>query len=124
MTVDANTHIPDARHIWGLWIGLLLPPIAVLADLEISYALVPTACSSRSALLIHVVHGAGLLLVLAGGFTAWRHWRTLGGRWPETEGGPLARSRFLAGAGVLISGLCVLVILGFWSAVLLLDPCQ
>ena len=61
---------------------------------------------------------------LVGGLTAWRTWRALGGRWPETEGGPAARSRFLSGLGVLLGGLCVLVILAFWVAVFLLDPCQ
>jgi hypothetical protein len=122
--VDASTHIPDAGHIKALWVGLLLPPIVILADLETAYALVPAACSSRSALPIHVVHGISLLLVIAGGLTAWRNWRALGGGWPENEGGPVARSRFLSGLGVLLSGMCLLIVLAFWSAVLLLDPCQ
>jgi hypothetical protein len=122
--VDTSTRIPDARHIGALWLGLLLPPIAVLADLAIAYALVPAACSSRNTLPIHLVHGAGLLLVLLGGLTAWRIWRRLGGGWPESEGGREERSRFLSGVGVLFSGLCVLVILAFWVAVFLLDPCQ
>jgi hypothetical protein len=122
--VDAGTRIPDARHISALWVGLLLPPVAVLADLTIAYALVPAACSARNTLPIHLVHGAGLMLVLAGGLTAWRTWRRLGGQWPGSEGGPEARSRLLAGVGVLFSGLCGLVILAFWIAVFLLDPCQ
>jgi hypothetical protein len=120
----ADTRIPEARHMRALWIGLLLPPIVVLADLEIAYALVPVACSWQSPLPVHLVHGTGLLLVFAGGLTAWRNWRALGVGWPEGEGGPLARSRFLSGLGVCLSGLCVLVILAQWSAVLLLDPCQ
>jgi hypothetical protein len=124
VTVDANTHIPDARHIRALWIGLLLPPVVVLADIEIAYALVPAACSSRTALPIHLVHALAMLLVLFGGLTAWRNWRALGAGWPDSEGGPLARSRLLSGVGVLLSGLCVLVVLACWSAVLLLDPCQ
>jgi hypothetical protein len=96
----------------------------VLADLEIAYALVPAACSARSTLAVQVVHGISLLLVIAGGITAWRNWKALGGGWPESEGGPVARSRFMSGVGVLLSALCLLVILAFWSAVLLLDPCQ
>jgi hypothetical protein len=124
VTVDTNTRIPDARFIRALWIGLLLPPVVVLADIEIAYALVPAACSSRNALALHLVHGIALLLVLAGGLTAWRNWRVVGREWPDSEGGPLARSRFLSGVGVSLSALCVLVILACWSAVLLLDPCQ
>lgn len=124
MGVDPSTRIPNARHLWALWLGLLLPPIAVLADLAIAYALVPAACSSRNTLPIHLMHGIGLLLVIAGGLTAGRLWRRLGGGWPESQGGPEARSRFLSGVGVLLSGLCVLLVLAFWAAVFLLDPCQ
>ena len=124
MGVDASSRIPDVRHIGALWIGLLLPPIAVLADLTIAYALVPRACATRNTLPIHLAHAGGLLLVLGGGLAAWRTWRMLGGGWPESEGGREARSRFLAGMGVLFSGLCGLLVLAFWIAVLLLDPCQ
>jgi hypothetical protein len=124
VTVDANTHLPDARHIRALWTGLLLPPIVVLADIELAYALVPAACSSKSNLPVHLVHALAMLLVLFGGLIAWRNWRILGGGWPDSEGGPLARTQFLSGVGVFLSGLCALVVLACWSAVLLLDPCQ
>ncbi len=62
MTVDSRTDIPDARQIRALWVGLLLAPIAFLLNLETAYALVPTACSSRHELPVHVVHLACLLL--------------------------------------------------------------
>jgi hypothetical protein len=124
MTVDANTSIPDAGHIRMLWGGLLLAPIAFLANLEIAYALVPAACGSRTTLVLHVVNAASLLLALFGGLMAWRSWGMVGRVWPDGEAGPIGRSRFLASVGVLLTGICVLVILAQWTAVFLLDPCQ
>jgi hypothetical protein len=123
-TVDTRTEIPDARTIGALWTGLLLAPVAFLLNLEIGYALVPTACSSRSELLTHVVHLVCLLLALFGGITAWRCWKATGETWPAGEGGPLSRSRFMAGLGWLISSLFTLVILAQWIPSFILDPCQ
>jgi hypothetical protein len=124
MTVDSTTDIPDAHHIRALWVGLLLAPIAFLINLEVAYALVPTACSSRNDLPVHLVHFACLLLTLWGLATAWRAWKTVGAVWPGGEGDPLARSRFMAGTGMLVSAMFALVIVAQWIPSFILDPCQ
>jgi hypothetical protein len=121
---DPSTSIPDARHIRMLWGGLLLPPAAFLANLEIAYALVPAACAARDTVLLHLVNAASLAVALAGGLIAWRSWNTVGRLWPNGEAGPIGRSRFLAAVGVSLAVLCVLVIVAQWLAVFLLDPCQ
>jgi hypothetical protein len=124
MTVDRRTDIPDAPHIRALWIGLLIAPIAFLINLEVAYALVPTACASRNELPVHLVHLACLLLTLYGLLTAWRCWKAAGATWPRTEGDPLARSRFMAGTGLLVSAMFGLVIVAQWIPSFVLDPCQ
>jgi cytochrome c biogenesis factor len=124
MTVDPRTEIPDAREIRGLWVGLLLSPIAFLIALEAAYALVPTACSSHNELPVHLVYIACLLLALFGGLTAGRWWKLQGATWPGEEGGPVARSRFMAGIGVFLSVMFALVIVAMWIPSFLLDPCQ
>jgi hypothetical protein len=124
VTVDADTRIPDSKHIRALWTGLLLPPLALLANLEIAYALVPSACSRGSTVSLHLVHVASLLLVAGAGLTAWHTWAAVGLGWSEGAGGRVARSRLLAGLGVLVSGLCGLLILAQWIPVLILHPCQ
>jgi hypothetical protein len=124
MTVDRRTDVADAREIRALWVGLLLPPLAFLIDLEVAYALVPVACASRSQLPVHLVHLACLLLALFGSLTAWRCWKVRGASWPGQEGSPLARGRFMAGIGVLLSALFVLVILAMWIPSFMLDACQ
>ena len=124
MTVDSRTDVPDAPHIRSLWTGLLLAPIAFLINLEVAYALVPTACSSHNELLVHLTHLVCLLLTLYGLLTARRAWRLTGNTWPGEEGDPLARSRFMAGTGMLVSAMFVLVIVAQWIPSFVLDPCQ
>ena len=124
MTVDSRTAIPDARELRALWTGLLLAPAAFLLNLEVAYALVPTACSTRTRLLVHIVHLVCLLLAAAGALTAWRSWKSTGETWPGEAGGPLSRSRFMAGVGLLLSLFIVLVIVAQWIPSFVLSPCQ
>ena len=122
--VDTYTGIPDSRRIAALWAGLLIPPLAFLANLELSYALVPTACKAGNQSMIHLVHLVCLLLALGAGLIAWRSWNTYGSEWSGAEGGPLARSRFMAGSGLAGSALFALVILAQWLPGFALSACQ
>lgn len=124
MTVDRRTEVPDAKEIGALWMGLLVPPAAFLLNLEVAYALVPKACAAGTILIVHLVHLLCLSLSLVGGLVAWRTWRTVGVVWPGEEGDKVARSRFLAGSGVLGSALFALVILAQWLPTFVLSPCQ
>jgi hypothetical protein len=124
MTVDPRTDLPDRRELTALWTGLLLAPVAFLLNLEVAYALVPTACEQRTRILVHLVHAVCLVLALVGTMTAWRMWRFTGEIWPGQSGGRLSRSRFMAGVGLFLSLLFVLVILAQWIPSFVLDPCQ
>jgi cytochrome c biogenesis factor len=124
MTVDPRTDVPDAAELRALWAGFLLPPTAFLLNLEVAYALVPTACSSQSRLLVHLVHLVCLLIALTGGCFALRLWRFYGETWPGEEGGRVSRSRFMAGIGLLLTALFALVIVAQWIPSVVLNPCQ
>jgi len=124
MTVDPRTDIPDAQVLRAIWTGVLLPPLAFLFNLEVAYALVPTACSSRNLLLVHLVHLMSLLLSLFGGFTALRYWRLSGATWPGGAGGRLSRTQFMSGLGMLLALLFATVIVAQWIPSFILDPCQ
>jgi hypothetical protein len=124
MTIDPRTDVPDARQIRGLWVGLLLAPAAFLLNLELAYAVVPTACSAHNRLLVHLVHLACLILAVAGLLVAWSSWRSTGETWPGEQGDRLARSRFMSGLGLLLSALFVLVIMAQWIPSFVLNPCQ
>src|SRR4051794_1626050 len=97
MTVDPRTDLPDAKELRALWTGLLLAPAAFLLNLEVAYAVVPTACASGTRLAVHVVHAVCLLLAALGALTALRMWRLGGETWPGDAGGRISRSRFMAG---------------------------
>jgi hypothetical protein len=124
VTVDPRTDIPDARVLRALWIGVLLPPAAFLINLEVAYALVPPACHSRSVVVVHLVHLICLGLAIFGGLVAARSWRQSGSTWPGDAGGPISRTRFMSGLGMLLGLQFTLVILAQWIPTFLLDPCQ
>src|SRR5690349_11038949 len=124
MTVDPRTAVPDAPEIRALWAGLLLAPTAFLLNLEVAYGMVPVACSHQNRLLPHLVHAICFLLAATGGFFALRSWRSSGEIWPGDEGGPVGRTRFMAGLGLLLSIMFMLVILAQWIPSFVLSPCQ
>jgi cytochrome c biogenesis factor len=124
MTVDPRTPVPDAPEIRALWAGVLLAPVAFLLNLELAYAVVPHACLSQNRLPVHLVHLVCLVIALVGGAFALRSWRSCGETWPGEEGGPVSRSRFMAGLGLLLSVLFALVIVAQWIPSFVLSPCQ
>ncbi|MEA2723261.1 MAG: hypothetical protein QOH59_1032 [Gemmatimonadales bacterium] len=116
----------DTRHPRrgrALAVALFIPPLAVLANLEMAYALVDAACKSRTSLPLHLVNAGWLGVAITGGLVSWRSWQAVGNGWPE-EGGSVALARFIAGVALLLSGICVLAIAAQWIAVFVLDPCQ
>ena len=124
MGVDSRTSMPDAGALRALWTGVLLPPLVFLLNLEVAYALVPKACSGRNTLVLHLVHLVCFGLVVLAGLTAWRCWRATGAEWPGEGGGPLARSRFMAGIGGLMSVFVAMALVADWIPSIMLDPCQ
>lgn len=121
---DSRTDLPEARHIGALWTGVLLAPAAALANLMLAYLAVRGGCLRDNPLPVHLVHAAFLLVALGGVFLAWRMWLAEGREWPGEGGGPVARSRFLAGVGLAGSALFALVIVAQWLPTFTLHPCQ
>ena len=122
---DTRTTVPEAGHLVALWVGVLLAPTAFLLNLELGYLAVPASCTTGGTTqLLHLIHGACLLVTIAGGAIAWRSWRVAGAGWPGDAGGPAARSRFLAGLGLSGSALFALTIAAQWIPTLVLHPCQ
>ena len=66
-------HEPMARPSSSrLWIGMLLPPLAWLVDLQTRYALVPYACTHGAEWLLLIVMCFTATLSLLGAFSGWR----------------------------------------------------
>ena len=124
LEIDTSTGIPDARHIVAQVAGVLVPPLATLAGMEVSYGLVGPACTSGTTLALHLTRLVTLLVVLGAGLIAWREWRAVGVEHPGDGGSPGTRARFLSWVGVFAAGLFSLVVIAQWLAGLFLSPCQ
>jgi hypothetical protein len=121
---DMQQYFSHGKGLLALWAGLLLPPIAWLLNLQISYMLVPWACSTGRQFALHLVTLAMLLLAGGGGLIAWRTWQRTGRDWPNEAGGVVPRSRFMAVGGLLSSGMFFLVIVAQGIPSFMLSACE
>ena len=122
--VEARRHAASGRGNLSLWTGVLGGAVVWAVQLVAGYALSRFSHEHRWLTGVHhAVSAVAALLAIGAALLAWRDFRRLGRGDPEsTEGGPLARGRFLAALGILTSSLFALVILGGWVPTFFLDP--
>lgn len=114
----------DRQRLLPLWFGMLGPPIIWGARFGASYVLVPYACARDTVLLLQLVTLVALLATAGAGFVAWRQGRAARKRDDDEPAPADTRTRFMALAGVLSSGLFFLVIAAEGLALFFVDPCQ
>ena len=124
MTVNPEQAYFRNEGIGWLWFGILTPPLAFLLNLQLSYMLVPQVCATGQYFLLHLVPLGALLLTIGGGVSAWRNWQRAGQGRSSRAGGVLPRSHFMAGVGLLSSGLFFLAIVAQWLPNFILSPCH
>jgi hypothetical protein len=107
-----------------LWTAVLTPPTAWFLSLLANFALAPWACARFGKTPIFAVAAAALALSAAAGFAAWRMWRQRGIDPPGESGGTIAHERSLAMAGVLLSGMFVVVIVAQTVPDVMLGSCR
>ena len=112
------------RGILPLWFGFAAGALGWTAHLLLSYALLPVACGSGSAWILHGVTLGTLLLTALGGLVAYRHWRSSP---PEQPGGTRGRDtgygHYMALCGVLLNVLFGFAIVLEGLPVAILSPC-
>jgi small-conductance mechanosensitive channel len=106
-----------------LWFGLLGGPAAAFFAVLITYAVVDRACVTRSSLVLHLLAIGFLVIATLAGLTSWRL-RGRADRWPDTAGGMLTRSRFMATVGIFTSALAMVVIVMQWIPVFIIGACH
>jgi hypothetical protein len=111
------------RGVFSLAFGLLAGPLMVLICEEVAYMSVPWACRTRATLPLHIVPAVTALITIIAGLIAWRDWHAAEPDWPDDAEGVLSRTRFIAVMGVAASLFSLLVIVGQWLAIFVLDPC-
>jgi hypothetical protein len=114
------------RGVLLLWYPIFASVLAWKLQLMFNYALVPFACWEGLLWLIHLTSAVTLLLALSGVWVGYRIWErtTEESRHEDMESGwILGRTRFMAGAGVLLGGMMALVIVGQWIPTFIISPC-
>lgn len=121
----------------ALWTGLLLAPLAWLAQLTIETPLLSQACYPRDEPhqgplpgllhLVSLVDALTLVVVIAGFVVAWLSWRRTAGERPG-DGHRLmssgdGRSRFMAMMGMLGSGIVAMAVVYIAGVHLILRGC-
>jgi len=117
--VDPRPIVPGGNL--RLWVDLLGAPIVWLIQFELIYALVNWACSGGHRLFLHLVWIPFLLLILGVGALSFRDWSRLSALSAVDRG--MARCRFMAGLGVVISSLFALATVAQAIAIFIIDPC-
>lgn len=107
-----------------LTLGIVVGPIAALANEELIYVTDVWACGARTQAAMHVVPFVCLLAALGAGFLAWSDWVAVGRGLAESEATVDARSRFLAITGMAASALSALIILAQWLAIFVFAACM
>jgi hypothetical protein len=131
MPTTSRTADPNERPRFARWpgllslsLGVLLGPIAALANEELIYVTNMWACGTGGQLAMHVVPIVCLMVALGAGVLAWTDWIRVG-RGVENEAATVdSRSRFLALGGMAISTLSALVILAQWLAIFVFGACM
>ena len=125
---DERTTTADGEHVlsgnFWLWVGLLLPPIAWIAQLQTLYLTSEYGCTTLDFVWNHVTSVVALVVSAAGGVIAWRLWRS-GGSHTSNEGPkPSSRRQFMALLGVLTGALFTVVVFAQWLPTLVGVPCD
>jgi hypothetical protein len=126
---------PQPYNTRTLWLGLLAGPLTWIVYFMIGYLLVEAVCKSdflnfsllglpAVSTIILILTAIGVFITIYAGFISYRKWR----QGPEAEsliGEQLSHKpvRFMALAGLLLSGLFTLIILMTGISVFILRPC-
>ena len=124
--VDSESRIETSspRENLALWIGLLGTAVIWFVQLECNYALVPWACSTGNK---WGLYASSILFLVCGAIPGWIAWT----RWSASEQGKGSdresthggRRRFMALAGMMMSGLFFLLMLAQAIPNFFINPC-
>lgn len=93
------------------WAGVLLAPAAYFMQLSFAYGLVNWVCRGGTRYVLTLITVLALGLCALGAYFAWRSWKQVGVEYPDQGGDAVARSRFMAFGGLILSVLFAVAIL-------------
>jgi hypothetical protein len=114
----------EPARAFRLWIGMLLPPIAWIAQLQTLWLTSEYGCFTSDFLWNHVVSIVALIISAIGGYIAYleyREWSAIGS---NEKFDVRSRRRFMAMVGVMTGALFTTIIFAQWLPTLLGVPCD
>jgi hypothetical protein len=110
------------------WYGIVVPAVAMLANVGLGYALVPWSCAGKSHWALHVMAIVLLVIAISGAVVGMRQWREGGGNASGPSAGgelrdALARARFMGALGMASGVLFGVAIITQWLATVFISPC-
>jgi hypothetical protein len=123
-TARVERRLSSKRSTFAQWFGILAGPLAMLANEQAQYALVPWACYNGLHFALHIPPIVFLAITAVAAALALGEWRAGGGGEPDAASGVLARARFLGALGVATSVLFSLIIVSMWVADAFLNTCD
>lgn len=113
-----SAHVSSRRLVFGLIVG----PIAALANQGLAYAAAPWACSHDRRSAMHVIPALCLVISIAATVSSLRAHRARSGNHHD-DGAEDARSQFMAITGIGTGLFSSLVIVAQWAAIVIFAPC-
>jgi hypothetical protein len=122
--VDTTTSGARGRISAAGWAGVLGAPAIWFLQQSSIYALTQWVCLSGKVAVLVLITVACLIGAVACGFFSWRSWKRSDDESPdETDGGPIARSRFLGALGLIVSLMFFVLIFAQGIPSFFFDPC-
>ena len=105
----------------GLWVGLMLPPIAWAVQMQVIYVLVRLECTAGRKLAMLVAVCLALAAIFVAFVSAFLNYQL-----PTVvdDSGTASRKKFMAGLGLLSAATFFLATLAQGIAVIVFHPCQ
>ena len=129
--IDARDETPHELRSYTRWPGIFLmlapfvvSPLVALVNEEVAYVVVPWACYRDAAGWLSVVPIVSLLLLAGLALVAFRDWRRAGGGTAAEQDTVADRTRFVALAGLGVTGISMLAVAWQLLAMWMVHPCS
>jgi hypothetical protein len=114
----------DGRGLVLLWLSILAGPVAAAVNLQLGYALVKWACSTRHVETLIIMTIGALATAVVGAAIGWWCLEKIGAHALSEGGRRIDRGYFLAGVSIGFNLLLILLNLMWTVPTFVLSPCE
>ena len=122
--VEDKKHAVEPARALRLWIGMLLPPVAWLVQLQTLWLTSELGCFTSDFLWNHVASVTALIVSAIGLLIAYLEYRRWASAGENSSDDPRSRRRFMSMVGIMTGALFTTVIFAQWLPTLLGVPCD